>query len=105
MSVTVAYPILCEAYTPVLYRLGGVYARQWWAEVLAHATPVNAEHADLVLGATHLERFDDDPITLVDAVLAAMSARLHMPVWTATSPSCAPLCGVSDSPRILTPDF
>jgi hypothetical protein len=52
------------------------------AEVLSGATLVNAEAADYGIAGAQLDRLPDHPITLVDAVVAALSARLQMPVWT-----------------------
>jgi len=81
-DVAVPYPVLCEAYTLVLYRLGGTYAREWLSEVLAGSILLSAEHSDFVFAAAQLDSFLDHPITLVDSVLAAMSARLQTTVWT-----------------------
>jgi predicted nucleic acid-binding protein len=81
-EIAVSYPVLCEAYTLVLYRLGSTYAREWLAEVLAGSVLVSAEHTDVILAAAQLDRYHDHPITLVDSVLAAISARLQAPIWT-----------------------
>src|SRR5690242_18838435 len=72
-TIATAYPNLCEAYTLVLYRLKGQYAREWLAEALNGAGLVNAEPGDYVLAAALLDRFADHRITLVDAVLASLS--------------------------------
>ena len=81
-DVNVPYPILCEAYTLVLYRLGGNYAREWLAEMLAGAALVKAEPTDFAIAAAQLDRFSDHPITLTDAVVAALSVRLQTSVWS-----------------------
>lgn len=81
-TIAIAYPNLCEAYTLVLYRLKRGYARDWLAEAMAGAILVNAEPIDYVTAAAQLDRFADQPIALVDAVLASLSARLQLPVWT-----------------------
>jgi predicted nucleic acid-binding protein len=81
-AVAVTYAVLCESYTLVLRRLGGEYSRQWLAEILAGAVLLNPEPADYTISATFLDRFPDAPITLVDAVLAGMSKKLQMPVWS-----------------------
>jgi predicted nucleic acid-binding protein len=81
-SVAVSYPVLCEAHTLVLRRLGGRYARRWLAQILDGALLLNPEPSDYSFAAAQLERFPDHPITLVDAVTATMSRRLGVAVWT-----------------------
>ena len=68
LAIAAAYPTVCEAYTLVLRRLGGDYARQWLAELLAGAVLLNPEPTDYALATAQLDRFPDHPITLVDAV-------------------------------------
>ena len=80
--VTVSYPVLCEAHTLVLRRLGGGYARQWLAQMLDGALLLSPEPADYSFAAAQLDRFPDHPITLVDAVTATVSRRLEAPVWS-----------------------
>ena len=82
VRVSVSYATLCEVYTLVMRRLGGSFAHQWLAEVLAGAVLLNPEPADYVLAASRLDRFRDHPITLVDAVTAVLSGRLGIPVWS-----------------------
>ena len=80
-TIAVSYPTLCETHTLILRRLGGPYARRWLDEMLDGALLLNPEAADYSQ-ATHLTRFIDHAITLVDAVTAALSRRLEIPVWT-----------------------
>jgi len=80
--VTVTYPVLCEAHTLVLRRLGGGYARQWLAQMLDGALLLSPEPADYSFAAAQLDRFRDHSITLVDAVTATVSRRLEAPVWS-----------------------
>ena len=82
ITVAVSYGTLCETHTLILRRLGGAYARQWLGEMLDGALLLNPEAADYSQAATQLIRFPDHPITLIDAVTAAVSRRLEIPVWT-----------------------
>lgn len=66
----------------VLRRLGGKYAGQWLAELLEGALLLNPEPVDYMVASAELERFPDQPITLVDAVTAVMAGGLRTPVWT-----------------------
>jgi predicted nucleic acid-binding protein len=81
-SVAVAYPNLCEAYTLVLHRLSGDYARQWLTEIMDGTLPLHPEPVDFSAGVARLRRFADHPITLVDAVIASLAERLRLPVWS-----------------------
>jgi predicted nucleic acid-binding protein len=81
-AVAAAYPNICEAYTLVLRRLGNAYARQWLADLLAGAFLVNPESPDYALAAAQLDRFEDQPVTLVDAVITVLASRLRLSVWT-----------------------
>ncbi len=81
-SVLVVFPVLCEAYTLVLRRLGGRYAAGWLKEVLSVSLPVNPDAKDYLDAAQALGKYADQPITLVDAVVAGLTRRLAVPVWT-----------------------
>jgi uncharacterized protein len=81
-SVLVVFPVLCEAHTLVLRRLGGRYAASWLSEMLSGALPVNPETNDFLDATVGLRKYSDHPITLVDALLARMTRRLEAPVWT-----------------------
>jgi uncharacterized protein len=81
-TVVVSYATLCETHTLILRRLGVPYALQWLGEMLDGALLLNPEAADYTQAATQLTRFPDHPITLVDAVTAAVSRKLEIPVWT-----------------------
>ena len=50
--------------------------------MLDGALLLNPEAADYSFAAAQLARFPDHPIPLVDAVTAALSRRLEIPVWT-----------------------
>lgn len=82
LAVAVAYATLCEAHTLVLRRLGGAYARQWLSEIFDTAVLLNPDPADYSFAAAQLARYKDHPITLVDAVTAAVCRRFEIAVWT-----------------------
>lgn len=81
-EVLLAYPTLCEAYTLVLYRLGKAAAHSWLSEVRSGASLINPTVEDYREGSTKLASFRDQPITLFDATLAVLSARLKVEIWT-----------------------
>jgi uncharacterized protein len=80
-TVAASYATLCEAYTLVLRRLSVAYARQWLGEMLDGAVLVNPEPADYNAAMARLDRFADQPITLVDALTAVIGSRLRVPLW------------------------
>jgi predicted nucleic acid-binding protein len=81
-GVVVAYPTLLETYTLVLYRLGKRAASDWLADILNGVTLMNPDPEDYRDGIHKVARLEDQPITLFDATLAAMSVRLELEVWT-----------------------
>ena len=81
-SGLVIFPVLCEAHTLVLRRLGGRYAAGWLSEMLSGSLPVNPDTNDYLDATVGLRKYSDHPITLVDALLARLTRRLEAPVWT-----------------------
>ena len=81
-SVAISIPVLCEAHTLILRRLGGNYARQWLGEILAGGIVLSPGLDDIDSAVERLEKFRDHPLTLTDTVLASVSARMSAPVWT-----------------------
>ncbi len=77
-----AYPTLLEAYTLVMRRLGVPVARRWLGEALEGCGLLNPTSDDYLEAAGRIGAFADQPITLFDSVVALLSERLGMPVWT-----------------------
>jgi predicted nucleic acid-binding protein len=80
-KVLVAYPILLEAYSLLLYKLGRRAASGWLAEV-SEASFLNPAPEDYARGLTMVQALPDQSITLIDATLAALATRLGLDVWT-----------------------
>jgi predicted nucleic acid-binding protein len=80
-EVLVTYPTVLEAYTLVLFRLGKQAALHWLDEV-ASAALVNPVAEDYRQAFVKVHSLKDQPITLFDALLATLSHRLGLPVWT-----------------------
>lgn len=80
-NVVIAYPIVLEAYSLVLYRLGLAAAHRWIGFV-AGASLINPELEDYGRAVTTVRNFSDQRITLVDATVAALALRLGLEVWT-----------------------
>lgn len=80
--VIVAYPILLEAHALILRRVGPKAASAWLDEILKSGAPASPSAEDYLDGVMTLSVLPDQSITLFDATLAAMGARLGMEVWT-----------------------
>jgi predicted nucleic acid-binding protein len=80
--VIVAYPILLEAHALVLRRMGPKAASAWLDEILKSGAPASPSVEDYMDGVMTLSGLPDQSITLFDATLAAMGARLRMEIWT-----------------------
>ncbi len=81
-SVVIAYPILFESYSLVLYRLGKQTASSWLNETMEGANLVNPTAQDYRDAADKLLAFADQRITLFDATVAVLAQRLGLQVWT-----------------------
>ncbi len=80
-TIVVAAPILMEAYTLILRRLGLATAQRWLSEIDAGTgvvLPLASDHAATI---DKVRRYPDQAITLFDALLAVLSERLDVPVW------------------------
>jgi len=80
--VIVAYPTLCESYSLVLHRLGTRSARDWLDDVLAGVSLINPTGEDYRAARHKLRSLADQPLTLFDAILAVLAARLRVEVST-----------------------
>jgi predicted nucleic acid-binding protein len=80
-EVLVIYPTVLEAYTLVLFRLGKTAALHWLEEI-AGAALVNPVAEDYRQAFARVHSLKDQPITLFDALVATLSHRLGLPVWT-----------------------
>jgi len=79
--VLIAYPILIEAYSLLLFKLGTNAASGWLAEV-SDASFVNPTPEDYARASSTVRTLADQRITLVDATVAALATRMGLDVWT-----------------------
>ena len=82
LSVAVSFPVLCESYSLVLYRLGKRRAQVWLGEIRDQALLVNPSPGDYEAAADLTSGYPDQRLSLFDAVTAVLSERLGLPVWT-----------------------
>lgn len=81
-QLLIAYPILLEAYSLVLFRLGKQVASRWLNEIIASAVLFNPHPEDYQRAMSKSFGYPDQPITLVDATLAVLALRIGAEVWT-----------------------
>ena len=77
-----AYPTLCECYSLVLYKLGASVAQGWLGEIESSSFLMNPTPDDFREAAGLMHRYGDQALSMFDAVAAAVSRRLSLPVWT-----------------------
>lgn len=81
-SVAATYPTISEAYTLVLRRLGAGYAHEWLEELLDRVVAINPEPGDYHEAVLQVQKYRNWEITLFDALIAVVAAKLSQPVWT-----------------------
>lgn len=81
-SVAVMFLTLAEAYTLVLRRLGTAYAHQWLQELIDGSVLINPEPRDFFQAFDLIRTFQDQAITVFDAVAAAVGDRLSLAIRT-----------------------
>jgi len=81
-EVIIAYPILFESYSLVLYRLGSRAAASWLKQTMDGASFLNPTPQDYRESAKQLRSFADEKITLFDAITAVVARRLNLQVWS-----------------------
>jgi predicted nucleic acid-binding protein len=82
IAVTVVGSTVLECYTLIVQRLGPVVAHRWLSEIEGGATIVQPNLDDLTAAAQLIRRFGEPPLTMFDTVLAVVSLRLELPIWT-----------------------
>ncbi|NJM48342.1 MAG: type II toxin-antitoxin system VapC family toxin [Alkalinema sp. RU_4_3] len=82
IAVIVPYPVLLEAHSLILKRLGIPAAYRLIEEITQGADLINLTISDYQQAEQLLKRFPDQAITLFDASTSVLSNRLHLPVWT-----------------------
>ncbi|HUP24362.1 MAG TPA: hypothetical protein VNB06_15630 [Thermoanaerobaculia bacterium] len=80
--ISVGTPVLFEGYSLVLHRLGIPAAHRWLGETRMGTAEVVVLAEDVDKACSHVRRYTDQALTLVDAVVHELSKRLDVPVWS-----------------------
>lgn len=81
-TVAATVPTVMETYTLMLHRLGIPAAQQFLDTLLGAVTLIAPTEEDVAAAMASVQSYRDQPFTLFDTLLAAVSNRLALPVWT-----------------------
>ncbi len=76
------FSTLIESYALILRRATPQYAFRWYDSLRARADFLNPTETDYLAAVELVQRYEDQSISLADGVIAIMSRRLELPVWT-----------------------
>ena len=93
-QIIVLYPSLMEAYTLISRYLGLAFACTWLDSVTTGTGLLNPTPEDYAESITIVKNYGDQEITLFDAVIAALSEKLRVPIWTFDSDFDVMRCNV-----------
>ena len=80
-DIVIPYPTLLEGYSLLLFKMGRRAATDWLNEI-ENASFVTPTVEDYFRAMATVRALADQRITLVDATIAALSARMSLEVWT-----------------------
>ena len=81
-ELVVLYPVLTETYRLISQHAPLRDAHHWLRSVSGSATLHNPLDEDYLQAVQLVQRYQDQAISLVDAILAVVSPRLDIPVWS-----------------------
>jgi predicted nucleic acid-binding protein len=81
-GIVIPYPIVMETYTLLLRRVTPQAAQVWLRQLAERASLIAPTLNDYDAAARLVRRYQDQTITLFDALLAVLAERLALPVWT-----------------------
>jgi uncharacterized protein len=82
IEVVVPLTTLIETHKLLLRRFARARVRPWLDSTIAVVTVVYPQPIDFVYAVDIVRRYPDQSLTLHDALLAALSERLDLPIWT-----------------------
>ncbi|WP_199245861.1 type II toxin-antitoxin system VapC family toxin [[Phormidium] sp. ETS-05] len=82
LQVIIPYPVVWEAYSLIMQRLGPVLALQFLDSLQLGAQFFNPTLDDYQAAIELVGLYPDQRITLFDALTGVISQRLRYPVWT-----------------------
>jgi predicted nucleic acid-binding protein len=78
----VPYPVLIEAHRLLLRRISPDRAHDWLDQIAVRSALFTPTEDDFAEALRRIHRYWDQPLTITDCLLAVLSDRLSLPVWT-----------------------
>lgn len=82
LPVFALYPTVTEAYSLVLRRVTPATAHAWVNDLLARVSLLNPTAEDYHAAVRLVQRYEDQELSLFDALVAVVSGQLEVAVWT-----------------------
>ena len=81
-NITIPYTTLCECYSLLSRRTHQKLLIPWQKHIRKSFSQINPTQIDFHDACLLLETYHDQKITMFDAILAVLSQKLEVPVWT-----------------------
>ena len=82
LDILIAFPTLFEAHALILRRFGTRVSHHWLTDIRKGFTLVAPTLEDYREAYEKLLKYDDQAITLFDALIAVLASRAGVAVWT-----------------------
>jgi predicted nucleic acid-binding protein len=82
LTVFIPFPVYVETYSLLLYRLGFSYAYNFTQSCIDSVHLINPTEEEYLAAVKKVSRYPDQKITLVDAIIAVLSEKMNLPVWS-----------------------
>ena len=81
-QILLLQPTIMEAYTLVMRHMGLRFAHQWLRSITEGCGLINPTPDDYANAWELVNRYSDQKLSLFDTVIATVSARLQLAVWS-----------------------
>ena len=82
LSIVVSYPTLYEAYSLLLRYVTPLSAHRWQRQAAQSLGTITPTTEDFEAAFKKVERYSDQSFSLFDGLVAVMSEKLNVPIWT-----------------------
>lgn len=82
LPVFALYPVIAESYSLILRRVSSPIAHRWTNDLLERVDLLNPTDADYREAIRLVQRYQDQKISLFDALLATLANDLEVALWS-----------------------